>query len=163
MFRKTIVTILLISAFICKASAAGVALQIIQHNETLDEVSSLTYEIENNVMDYFFDRGCVISNLPAKATSDGDETSIIDNAMMGALTGRCNLLVSITVEYKAEPKVNFFSITEINWKLYEMNDEVLVTSGKKINDIKTDSDKSAGLQKLTKAVSEQIASSLKAM
>lgn len=147
--------------------ASSYSLQIIQHDKCAQGVNPLSYEVEGNIMDYFFDSGNVITNTPAVAAKDNaSDEEIITKAIFEAIDGMCEVLISVTLEYDDVERTrdfgDFNNLNKIDWFIMDINTEKILADGSLVNKTKNINmaDKSNSIKKFTNTLSKDIVSCL---
>lgn len=145
------------------AGAKSFAFQIIQHDLSGDQVRKLSYSIENNIFDYFFDKGIIVSNSPVYSSCDSDSDDIeFSRSKAEAYYGGVRIFVEIRCEYDSEDSMNpegmlLGNIRCISWNVVEINKDVSLGSGKSIPPLdKSVKNKDSGLKNFTDGISEEI-------
>ena len=132
MIKKAV--ILCIMALTSFVYASSYSLQIIQHDEISDKVNPLSYGFEDGIMDYFFNTGNIISNTPAAAVKDvSEDEHIIDKAIMDALNGYCDVMITVILEYSAGDRVSdaaaFSDLQKVDWFIMDLSTEKKIADG----------------------------------
>lgn len=147
--------------------ASSYSLQIIQHDKCSIGVNPLSYEVEGNIMDYFFDNGNVITNTPAAAVKDSSfDEEIITKAIFQAIDGMCEVLISVTLEYDDVERTrdfgDFTNLDKIEWFIMDIGTEKILADGSLTNTLKNDNlrDKSKSIKNFTNTLSKDIVSCL---
>lgn len=140
MKRNNKVLICTIIAFLAAARSAyasAISFQIVQHDSSQDKIRNSTYEIEEALMDYFFDAGFIVTNSPTvMSTSPDDDVAAYKKSMNDALDGDCDVFVNVIAEYDIDkssaPELDLLSnIKEIRWEIYNVITGEMISSGKK--------------------------------
>lgn len=91
--------IFLFFAFACFSFCAfsrSLSFQIVQHNESLDTVCRSAYIIEDEIMNYFFENGFIVSNAEAGlSSSEEQDRKLWNDAYYDALEGSFDEFVQI--------------------------------------------------------------------
>lgn len=163
MIKKAV--ILCIMALTSFVYASSYSLQIIQHDEISDKVNPLSYGFEDGIMDYFFNTGNIISNTPAAAVKDASEDEhIIDKAIMDALNGYCDVMITVILEYSAGDRVSdaaaFSDLQKVDWFIMDLSTEKKIADGSIKNSFTNINDNKKSISKFTNALSKDIVSCL---
>lgn len=109
-------------------AALSVSLQIVQVDAAHDEVRSPSYLIETGIMDYFFEQGVIVSNLPAVlASSDKKNAEAVRKGLSDSQTGALDYYVQLFVEYthnslNDSPDAKLLSsIKEVKWTIFDVD------------------------------------------
>ena len=132
-----IATFFFIGAATCFASALSI--QVVQHSKLDSKVFETTRVIENSLLDFFFENGCIVSNSPI-ATSQFDEKKDenlfykgSDDAYYGSIRYFVMVYVDLDTSESTNPdSVSLSHIQKISWKTVDVrsNKEVDHGSGK---------------------------------
>ena len=151
MGKKTLCTAAALIICMSGLSARELAFHVVQHNGSLETVSEQTLMIEDIVLDYFFNRGDIVTNEPAEAVkADGDAASY-KKAFSDAADGGAAYFIQLRLYYVAETSsdpasIALSNIDHVTWTVTE------VQSGKKIADMKGRPGKAAEGQDETEGV-----------
>lgn len=129
---------MLLSAFFVAASccfSAEISVQIVQHDNALDSVGEQTLVIEDEILDYFFSRGYIVTNEPAVAAKDGTDDEVWKTAFSDAAAGGAQFFIQVRLYYDTAASTNpesvaLSNIDYVTWTVTE------VQSGKTIADMK---------------------------
>ncbi len=151
------------------AVASSISFQIIQHDNTQDEIRSSSYVIENALFDYFFEKGFIVSNSPAANSPDESfDREIYYKAMDEAGEGFCSFFIVITADYDLEHATNpnailLSNIKCVSWELFDVKDGHKINSGNRQteNDIPVSRNNEKGIKSFIYAVAGDIYNSLK--
>lgn len=153
--------VLLIS--VVSASASVISFQIIQHDQSQDEVRESSYIIENALFDNFFDYGYIATNNPTVTTSGPeDDMKWFSRAFMDARTGKCNYFVILTIDYNVKvsknPKGSILSnIDSVSWELYDTSTSAKIGSGvRKVGTIAPQKNNEKGIKSFAAEIARDI-------
>lgn len=115
--------------------SASLAFQIVQHNDSLKKICLSAYVIEDEIMNYFFENGFVVSNSSAEVSfSAEDDQRLWSDGYYGAASGAFDDFVQIHLYFAKnandEGKVALSLIDTISWKI------ISVKSGKCLEESK---------------------------
>lgn len=105
--KKNFLTFLLLGA-VAFLNAKSFSLQIIQKNTGGENVFDASYIVEQAIMDYFFDRGTIVSN-NSVIVSDNDsakEKSQLHRSFVDAQEGGMNFFIKLFLNYSLENSTN---------------------------------------------------------
>ena len=148
--------------------AKSVSFQMIQHDKASNDITNSTYLIETAIMDYFFDRGYIVTNLPP-VQSDGEEKDqkIYRKSIQLLGKGEADFYVEVYADFdvKASTDCNAFllsNITQITWKVFSLPDGTeLAHGGKKTPKVEWSSDNENGIADFSVEIGIQIMRALK--
>lgn len=107
----------LISSF---CFAQQLSLQIVQYNESAKNVIEESFEIEDELINGFFEQGLIVTNSPAEiSTSEQTDLNLWNTGLGDAFNGYSDFFVQVKIVY-ASPKnttTGSANISEIIWKL----------------------------------------------
>ena len=104
------------------ASAKSFSLQVVQKNTPGDEVFDSSYVVEQAILDYFFERGMIVSN-GAVFVSKNDaaqDKSQMRRSMIDAKVGSMDLFVKLELDYSVLDSANPTAILLSNIKGADM-------------------------------------------
>jgi hypothetical protein len=142
--RKKIIIFLLMCAlgitarqfnpFAAAAYSAPFAIQISQFDKVRSGVNDSSMIFEDIMLDYFFEAGYIVSNLPANTTDDPDNAPVTE-AIKEAGEGSLDYVAAVILVYDrsdkpVQPDHAQFSFASASWKLYRVSDGKMVSSGK---------------------------------
>ena len=118
-FKKLILSTILILAG-SAVFARQIAIQIVQHDETSEEVCEQSFVIEDELMNGFFENGYIVTNSPASISkSENTDSSLWSTGFGEAYDGYSDYFVQVKLYYSVE-KVGIKEmsvISRIDWSL----------------------------------------------
>ena len=125
-----------IFAFFCvsAASSRSLSIQIIQNNPGQDKVWATSYLFEQDITDYFFDAGDIVSSSPVWISSSEEKNrGALKASLQENLDGGMEILVRVELFYNTSDSSNpegllLENIKKVQWKAYS------VSSGKELFD-----------------------------
>lgn len=138
MGKKLLVAVSLFFAAIAQTFAGSLSFQILQKNESLSEVCESALVIEDEILNYFFEHGFIVSNVAAAVsdTDAQDEKYFKDSyneAVEGAVDNFCLIKLYFTGGAEENQRVSVGTIKKIGWKLVSLkNGEVLEDSSRAV-------------------------------
>lgn len=125
--RKKIFLFISFFAISFSGFSLSLSFQIVQHNESLNSVCKSAYIIEDELMNYFFDNGFIVSNAEASLSSSSSDDRILWNkAFMEAKEGSFDDFVQVHLYFNEnannEEKVSLGLIDSVSWKLVRTKD-----------------------------------------
>ena len=115
---KKILLAIVFSFAVFSAGANSFSLQVVQKNTPGDNVFDSSYVVEQTILDYFFERGMIVSNgsiLVSKDDSADDKTAL-RKAMIEAKVGSMDLFVKLELNYSVLDSANPTAILLSNIK-----------------------------------------------
>ena len=142
--------------------ATELSFQVVQHNEALDTVSEETLVIEDQILDYFFNVGDIVTNEPALAAAPEDAEDLRKSAYVIAASGGAEYFIQLRLFYsgkgaKDSANISLKNLVHIQWTITD------AASGKKIADVKAKVRKPASGRTDVEGVKEYAASVADAM
>ena len=137
--------------------ATELSFQVIQHNDALDTVSEQTLVIEDQILDYFFNLGDIVTNEPALATVVEDAEGLRKTAYAIAASGGAEYFIQLRLFYggkgsKDPANISLKNLVHVQWTITD------AASGEKIADVKTKVRKPASGRTDAEGVKEYAAS-----
>lgn len=118
------------------ASAYSVAFQILQRDSSESKIREATYGIEENLFDFFFSKGIVISNSPVTVSEDSSsDENHFRKSFDEALEGGVDYFIEIIGEFDVSDSSDSTStrlenIKCVSWKVKEVDSGKILGSGK---------------------------------
>lgn len=82
--------------------AKQISIQILQHDESIEEVSESSLVIEDNLLNGFFDEGYIVTNSPAEVSASVSEDEVFLKKGLGeAFNGFSDYFVQIKLYYES--------------------------------------------------------------
>lgn len=117
--------------------AKSLAFQIVQHNESMSGVCNSAYVIEDELLNYFFDSGYIVSNAEASISSSAeDDKKLWTNGFYEASDGSFDDFVQIHLYFgsgadKNAQKVFLGMIDSVSWNITSIKTGKCLESDKK--------------------------------
>jgi len=136
--------------------SAELSFQIVQHDNVQEKVCEQTLVIEDEMLDYFFSKGNIVTNEPAVSVKDGGDEAVWKTAFAGAAAGGSRYFVQLRLYYDTAASTNpeAVSLSNIDYVTWTITD---VQSGKTLSDMKAMVDKPASGQDDADSVREYAA------
>ncbi len=136
MGKKFLVAVFTIIASISFVNAESLSFQILQKDESLNEVCESSLVIEDEILNYFFEHGFIVSNVPAAVsnTNAQDEKyfkNSYNEAVEGTVENFCLVKLYFTGGAEENQKVSIGNMKKISWKI------VSIRTGKVLEDSTT--------------------------
>ncbi|HAH60812.1 MAG TPA: hypothetical protein DCL73_01795 [Treponema sp.] len=160
-----IVPVLLLTASCCWS--AQLSFQVVQHNNTQEKVCEQTFVIEDEMLDYFFSRGNIVTNEPAVAVKEGSDEAVWKAAFADAAAGGSQYFVQLRLYYDTTASTNpeAVALSNLDYAAWTITD---VQSGQILADVKSVVDKTSlgkddtdSVRGYAVKIAEQIQKSLK--
>lgn len=122
MGKKLACCAILVLAAISSGFCGSLSFQLLQKNESLNEVCESVLVIEDEILNYFFEQGVIVSNVPA-AVSESDEqdrkfyTDAYNEAVDGTVDQFCQVKLYFTGGGQENQKPSIGTLKKISWKL----------------------------------------------
>lgn len=157
-------SIALCSALLCGVCCWGtdISFQVVQHNDALDTVCEQTLIIEDQILDYFFNFGDIVTNEPAVAIVPEAADNLWRTAYAFAVTGGADYFVELRLFYSGKASrdpahISLGDLERVSWTIAD------VKTGKKIAEAKAKVRKPASGKTDVAGVKEYAASIAEAM
>ncbi|MCR5252372.1 MAG: hypothetical protein K6C98_01490 [Treponema sp.] len=111
--------------------ARQISVQILQLDETSEEITDKSYDIETLVLDGFFERNYIVTTSAASMfTNDDEALTLWKNGLGEALNGASDYFVQIEVYYTADKNLRkpVGMINKITWKLATVKTGLVINS-----------------------------------
>ena len=155
--------LMFLAFFMCSnAFSVSIASQVVQHDTTHDEVRAISLLVEETFMDFFFERGFVITNLPAEISENSSQDKkALKSGLLSADEGMCKYFIQLVIDYKNNsnsPEAFLLSnIKDIQWKIYDVKTEQVLKSGKNIvGSIMQNENSENGIKSFTDEISNSV-------
>lgn len=137
--------------------ATELSFQVVQHNDALDTVSEETLVIEDQILDYFFNFGDIVTNEPALAAVVEDAEGLRKTAYAIAASGGAEYFIQLRLFYsgkrsKNSANISLKNLVYVQWTITD------AASGKKIAEVKSKVRKPASGRTDVEGVKEYAAS-----
>lgn len=119
-FKKIFICVSLLFFTVC-VFAKDVTIQVVQHGGSPETVSETTLMLEDELLNSFFDRGHIVSNLPAVMSQSSDEDKdLIEKLFSESATGGGDYAVQVRIyldtSNSSNPKAVLLSdIKKVEW------------------------------------------------
>ena len=124
-----------VSCFICSANALSIAFQIVQHEDAKSDPRISSYQIENGLFDFFFNKGIIVSNSPVLVSNDsGQQKLVLNESMIEAGEGGVKYFIEIVCEYDVTESTNpdaalLENFKRVTWKVVDLKNDRIIGSG----------------------------------
>ena len=160
--RLSLMTVLLLCGMLCFANQ--ISFQIVQHDDSLDQVSEDSMIIEDSVLNNFFDYGFIVTNSDAAISDSKTQDEKLYKIGQGdAFNGYSDYFVQIRLYYERTEET-----LSASSDLYEIDFSITsIKTGKKIanksmKNIKIDHTKKNNLVEISSDLVNEISKALKA-
>jgi hypothetical protein len=142
MGKKRLAAVIPVLFLAASCWSTELSFQIVQHDNVQEKVCEQTLVMEDEMLDYFFSRGNIVTNEPAAAVRDGEDEAVWKTAFADAAAGGSQYFVQVRLYYDTAASTNPESVAlsnldSVSWTVTE------VQSGKKLADMNIRVDKSA--------------------
>ena len=126
-WEKSILCVLFASLFAHGAFARSLSIQIIQNNPGQEKVWATSYLFEQNLTDYFFDAGDIVSSSPVWISdSDDKNRDALAASLRENFDGGMDTLIRVELFYKTSDSPNpegllLENIKKVQWKAYAVS------------------------------------------
>ncbi len=158
--------ILLFAAGNCFAKSLSI--QIVQKNAGKDVVWATSYLFEQNLIDYFFSTGNIVSSSPVWIyDTDEKNKGALRAALVENREGGMDFLVRVEINYDVKDSSNpeaflLDNVKEVSWKSYSLRTDLEVASGTaRPEKVTSKNNNEAGLADFAGLVAYKISSGLK--
>ena len=163
--KKKVFSFLLVMSVFCAASfATQISFQILQLDETCDEINDKSYDIETFLLDGFFERNFIVTTSQSSVIESEDDASALWKAGLGeAFAGSSDYFVQIEVFYLADEsgRKPVGMVNKISWKLAVVRTG-LVIDGDTLTEITKKTDGQEDLNAISSSLIKNINSAIKA-
>jgi hypothetical protein len=165
--RQAIAVLSVILLTVSSCWSAQLSFQVVQHNGAQENVCEQTLVIEDEMLDYFFNQGNIVTNERAAAVKDGSDEAVWKTAFADAAAGGSQYFVQLCLYYDTSSSTNpeavaLSNLDYVTWTITE------IQSGKNIADMKNTVDKTAlgkddtdSVRNYAAEIAEQIQKALK--
>lgn len=148
MGKKLILAIAFVFAGLSNAFCASLSFHVIQHNDSLNDVCDSALVIEDEILNYFFDAGYIVTNVPACISkSEDQDKKFYQNGYNEAASGSFDEFVQIKLYFtgseEENKKVALGNMKKISWKVVQTATGKVLDEGTQdvVVDVAIDSEK----------------------
>ena len=117
------------------AYSTEVSFQILQFDATQDDVCEQTLLIEDQILEFFFDKGDIVTNEPSMVATKKNADSLQKSALLFAENGGAKYFVCVQLNYapdsKAKNIVQLSNLKSVTWTAINVSTKKKVASGTK--------------------------------
>ena len=122
MGKKNLMAACVMTAAVAASFAKSLSFQILQKNDSLNNVCESALAVEDEILNYFFENGYIVSNIPAVVSkNDAQDLKLYNDAYNEAVSGTvdefCFIKLYFIGDEKANGKVSLGNMKKISWKL----------------------------------------------
>src|SRR5574344_1417618 len=168
--RKNTILILLMVFAVTIANASAISFQIVQTDSSQDKIRASSYEIEDTMMNYFFNAGHIVTNSVTVIANDSDKKNdAYKKAFNETVDGQCDFLITMNIEYDIDsstgPDLSLLSnIKEIFWEITEVNTGKKIKAGKeRIGKVSAIDDSEQGIESVANKIASIINKTIKSI
>lgn len=131
---KTIISVLVV-LFTSKVFAKSLSIQIIQNNPGQERIWATSYLFEQNITDYFFDAGDIVTSSPIWiSASDEKNRGALSASLAENYDGGMEYLVRVELFYNTSESSNpeaflLENIKKVQWKAYALSTGAQIFEG----------------------------------
>lgn len=120
---KKIVSVFFIAVLFCSAMfGKSISFQVVQHNKSLTDVCPTVHVLEDELLNFFFDVGYIVSNEPSVATSNASKDSQLwKSGFNASVDGSCDDFIQIILDFNdtdsASENIQLGYINKVSWKV----------------------------------------------
>jgi len=147
--------------------ASAISFQVVQHDKSQDKIRLSSYQIEGDLMEYFFNAGYIVTNSPTViANSDEDDKKEYTKSIKSAEEGECDYFVTLLTDYNVAnstgPEQSLLSnIHEISWRVIDIATGKEIASGvKKTGVVSPTQDNEDGISSFAFEIAAEISASI---
>ncbi len=153
-----------------KSFAKSLSIQIIQKNAGKDSVWATSYLFEQNIIDYFFSTGNIVSSSPIwinDSESEEKNRGALKAALIENREGGMDYLARIEINYSVNESSNpdaflLENVKDVSWKIYSLRTDLEVFNGSvKPEKVTSKNNNESGLSDLAGLVAYKISNGLK--
>ena len=132
---KKAISVIFVSFAISSIFAKSLSIQIIQNNPGQDKIWATSYLFEQNITDYFFDAGDIVSSSPIWISSNDDKNrGALKASLAENRAGGMEILIRVELFYNTSNKSNpeaflLENIKNVKWKAYAVSTGVELFEG----------------------------------
>lgn len=122
MGKKNLMAAFVMTAAVAASFAKSLSFQILQKNDSLNNVCESALAVEDEILNYFFENGYIVSNIPAVVSkNDAQDLKLYNDAYNEAVSGTvdefCFIKLYFIGDEKANGEVSLGNMKKISWKL----------------------------------------------
>ncbi len=164
MTKKLGLAIFLVFFYSFASFATQISFQILQFDETTEEVNSKSYDIETFLLDGFFEKNYIVTTSQSSVIYNDDDIFDLWKAGLGeAFNGSSDYFVQVEVHYSADMNLRqpVGMVDRITWKLAVVKTGTVI-DGETVTDIIKKSNGQEDLGKITQHLVTTINNAIKA-
>ncbi|MBQ7754088.1 MAG: hypothetical protein IJR80_10645 [Treponema sp.] len=162
--KKLIISLVLAVFYSFASFATQISFQILQFDETCEEVNAKSYDIETYLLDGFFERNYIVTTSQASVIYNDDDAFDLWKTGLGeAFNGSSDYFVQIELHYAADMNLRkpVGMVNRITWKLAVVKTGTVI-DGETVTDITKMSNGQEDLGALTLDLVKHINNAIKA-
>ncbi|MCR5725208.1 MAG: hypothetical protein K6G80_09010 [Treponema sp.] len=167
MKKRLLAVFLLVSALtLSTAMANSLSIQVIQDYGIQKEPCSISYLVEQSVIDFFFESGAIVSNCPVRVFGS-DDTVALKQALHDTLEGGMDFLVTLTVHFALDRELSDSDpmllqyIKKVDWTIYSSVSGRALVSGTGKPNLTNGNNNEQGIVGFSSLLASQISAGLK--
>lgn len=115
---KKIISLLILLLTASSCFARQISIQIVQHDDGIEEVSEQSLIVEDNLLNGFFDEGYIVTNSPAEiSSSDNQDEEYLKKGLGEAFNGFADYFIQIKLYFVREGSAytNNANLDKVDW------------------------------------------------
>lgn len=165
--KKAFTGILLIFAAI-NAFSMSFSLQVIQRDTPTEDVIESSYLVEQTVLDYFFDRGCIVSSnaIIVSKNDEADDKNALRHSFVEAKVGCMDLIIHLNLYFNIKESTNpeavlLSNLKGASWEIVSLETGKRIAHGEgKPGAVTEKNNNSYGIESFAKDIAKNIQTAL---
>ena len=135
---KKIVSIFFILLLSCSAMfGKSLSFQVVQHNESIKDVCSTVLVLEDEILNFFFDLGYIVSNEPAVVSNNNEkDVQLWNSGFNASIDGSCDNFIQIVLYFNESDSlkndVQLGYINKVTWKIASAKNGKIISEASNI-------------------------------
>lgn len=125
MRKRLFTAFLLVASCVCSGFALSLSVQVIQNFNDQKDPSSISYLVEQSLIDYFFESGAIVSSAPVYVLSGtAKDEAALKSMLKETYEGGMDYLVAVKVNYNVDRELKDSAalllqyIKDVEWTVY---------------------------------------------
>ncbi|MBQ1628939.1 MAG: hypothetical protein II098_07250 [Treponema sp.] len=134
MIKRFMTALIFMAVSLSGTFASSLSFHVVQHNDSLSEVCKSALVIEDEILNYFFDAGYIVTNIPACISkSDEQDKSFYQKGYNEAADGSFDEFVQIKLYFSGteveNSQVCLGNMRRIGWKVVSVSNGSVLEEG----------------------------------
>ncbi|MEE1213277.1 MAG: hypothetical protein UHO11_12410 [Treponema sp.] len=134
MVKRFLAALVFSVACISGSFGRSLSFQVVQHNDSLNEVCSSALVIEDEILNFFYDAGYIVTNVPAAVSkSEEQDVSFYQKGFNDASDGSFDDFVLIKLYFTGSEdenkKVSLGNMQKLSWKVVSTKNGTVLEEG----------------------------------